>query len=150
VTAETGKQRTEPERIREAQRATRCKHVKYNGEVCGCPALRGRDFCHYHQDAHDPQQVAVPFVEDAAALQVAIMRVLRAIETDAIEYKKATAELYALQLASNNVSRLRDEIPVEPDPDRESAFDYFMRILDPPVGKRADVIRELHRLLALL
>ena len=139
----------EPDRIEAAQRAPRCAHIKYNGEACGCPALREKDFCRFHVDT-ESNTLAAPFVEDAAALQVAIMRIFRALEIDMIDTKRATAMLYALQIASSNLNRLRDELPIDPAAQQHSMFVRLMSILDPPPEKGALVAQQLQAILRLL
>lgn len=135
---------TESERIDAAQLSRRCAHIKYNGERCGCPALSQKEFCHFHFDA-ESQQLHAPLLEDAAALQIAIMRVIRAIEMEMIDNKKAYAMLYALQLASSNLNRLRQEIPVEEN-DREDLVMRLLRLIDPPPERHGYVCQDLIRL----
>jgi hypothetical protein len=141
---------TESERIQEAQRAARCQYLKYNGEGCGCPALKGKSFCRFHDEDAEYGDVGIPFINDAAALQLAIMRVLRSIELGRLDNKKATAELYALQLAANNLRLLREEMPADPAEAGRSLTERLMRILDPPIEKYALVHQEVRNIVGLL
>jgi hypothetical protein len=135
----------EPERIEAAQRARRCAHIKYNGQACGCPALRDKDFCRFHADA-ESSALSSPFIEDAAALQVAIMRIFRALEVDMIDIRRATAMLYALQIASANLPRLTEEMPLDRAAGHESMVVRLMAILQPSVEKGPYVFQELDKI----
>src|SRR5438270_10445306 len=99
----------------------RCSHKHINGLRCGSPAMRGKLYCHFHKNfrprprrrtgarpvgtiqqatiQHPTIQhpIALPPLEDAAAVQVSLMRVLEGITTDAITERKAGLMLYALQ-----------------------------------------------------
>jgi hypothetical protein len=95
-----------------------CEYIKPNGEFCGSPALRGRDYCHWHltfvarrlraekQEATaDRTPLELPPFEDANSIQLSIMMVVDAILHDRIGPKKGNQLLYALQLASNNLKQ---------------------------------------------
>jgi hypothetical protein len=88
----------------------RCQHILLSGETCGQPALHGRTVCRFHRAvARRPADFVLPVVEDAASLQLALNRVLRALADDLLTYKKASLLLYGLQIAASNFKRLRDE-----------------------------------------
>ena len=104
----------------------RCQHIKTNGTQCGSPALRGEPFCHFHQEWR-PRQVQVytvgynppaafhlPLLEDAGAIQLALTQVTELLLSDAIKPKIASLVLYALQIASSNLKRLKEERPKRP------------------------------------
>ena len=102
-----------------------CEHIKANGEFCGSPALRGRNYCYFHlthigrkmraerararavarsiDAANVPLEL--PLLEDANAVQLAIMQVVDAIAQNRIDSKRAGLLLYALQTASVNLDR---------------------------------------------
>ena len=61
------------ERLKEANGAKRCEHLKINGKTCGSPAVRGQVYCHYHGQAYAPL-LEVPVIEDQRSLQVAYTR----------------------------------------------------------------------------
>src|SRR6516225_5996530 len=80
--------------------APRCQHVHYSGKPCKAPARRGRNYCIFHPAANlDPGGCVLPMIEDLHSYQLAVIRIARALADDAITPKKATALLYALQLA---------------------------------------------------
>ncbi len=102
-----------------------CEHVKTNGEFCGSPALRGRNYCYFHLSYHGSRLRAerehtralanggdtavvpleLPPLEDAASIQMALMQVIDAILHNRIDSKRAGLVLYALQTASSNLAR---------------------------------------------
>ncbi len=89
----------------------RCRHTLLSGQTCGQPALSGRDLCRFHQAvAPSRREFILPIVEDAASLQLALNRVMRALADDLLSYKKAALLLYALQIAASNFKRLREEM----------------------------------------
>jgi hypothetical protein len=69
-----------------------CDYLKPNGSFCGSPALRGRDYCHWHltcvarrlraekQEAtQDRTPLVLPPLEDANSIQLAVMMVMDAM-----------------------------------------------------------------------
>ena len=100
-------------RTQAALAAPRCRHLKVSGARCGSPALRGRDYCHFHQQYRDCHALDLPFIEDAHSIQLAIMQVLRALSTGLAGYKDAALMLYGLQTASANLRLMREEAALE-------------------------------------
>ncbi|HZR33532.1 MAG TPA: hypothetical protein VFA76_16935 [Terriglobales bacterium] len=107
----------------------RCSHKHINGLRCGSPAMRGKLYCHFHQSFRQrPRRrtsarpvgtiqhpiiqhpIALPPLEDAAAVQVSLMRVLEAITTDALTERKAGLMLYALQTAAHNLKQIQPDV----------------------------------------
>ncbi len=86
-----------------------CNHLKSNGIYCASPALRGQAHCYFHANWHrnyvngKPAPFALPLLEDANAIQLAIQRVIRAILTGELDNKRAGLILFALQTASANL-----------------------------------------------
>ena len=93
----------------------RCQHIKVNGVQCGSPALKKGHFCYFHYQWHGagrpPKETGnsfaldFPVLEDANALQVALMRVMDSIVTGEIDRKRSALLLYALQTAAINLPR---------------------------------------------
>jgi len=101
-----------------------CDHVKANGEFCGSPALRGRNYCYFHlthigrrlraqraqAKAGKPTpesnivELQLPPLEDANSIQVALMQVIDALLHNRLDSKRAGLVLYALQTAAHNLS----------------------------------------------
>ncbi len=89
----------------------RCQHIRVNGTQCGSPALRTKRFCYFHSRHQlKPTRDSLfdfPVLEDANAIQIALMQVIRAIADNKIESKRAGLLLYALQTASYNLKRTK-------------------------------------------
>jgi hypothetical protein len=94
----------------------RCQHVKVNGVQCGSPALRRRQRCYFHDRMTDGKNRFVAassvkprplfsmcLLEDANAVQVALMQVLTMLGSGQIDPKTAGLMLYGLQTASCNL-----------------------------------------------
>jgi hypothetical protein len=95
-----------------------CEYIKPNGEFCGSPAVRGRDYCYWHltcvarrlraekqQATADNTPLELPPLEDANSIQVAIMTVIDAMLRNRIGPRMSGRLLYALQLASSNLKQ---------------------------------------------
>ena len=99
----------------------RCTHIKTNGTQCGSPALRGRRFCFFHKNWHGQRiqlnaqpapldhNFTLPVLEDANAIQVALMQVMHLLLSGQIEHKTAGLLLYALQTAAANLRETKFE-----------------------------------------
>jgi hypothetical protein len=91
--------------LERADTAPRCEKVREDGTVCGCPKMRGYRYCYAHERMlqTQSQKLQLPALEDANAVQMAIMRVQKALIDDEISEKKAGLLLYSLQMASSNL-----------------------------------------------
>ncbi len=105
-----------------------CQHIKINGSRCQVQAMQGRSFCHFHDEAEKRRRASariarrlanrtrrtinIPILEDANAVQVALMETMHALIDQRLDRKDAGLLLYALQTASANVKSLQlDEAP---------------------------------------
>ena len=91
-----------------------CTHIKVTGVRCGSPALRGEQFCYFHQNAHRgvrrPKQSRlhpIALIEDEESIQYALMEVINALMRNTIDLKRATLILRALHIAVKNASRVK-------------------------------------------
>ena len=102
----------------------RCQHIKMNGIQCGSPALNRRRQCFFHERAReqhnriikDPfkqSRFVLPLLEDANAVQMALMQVMQLLAWGQMDHKMAGLLLYGLQTASANLSYVDFE-PEEP------------------------------------
>ncbi len=138
-----------------------CEHVKSNGHFCGSPALRGRNYCFFHlthigrqlraeQHAANPNQnpLALPLLEDAASIQLALMQVTDALLRGTLDPKRAGLVLYALQTASSNLRHMaKESVDSANDPicnqydafeqDYELDDDTVLRVLRNPVRRKS-------------
>jgi hypothetical protein len=91
-----------------------------NGTQCGCPALRRRRLCFFHVRCQDQRKrivsdqfrqarFVVPVLEDANAVQMALMQIMQLLASGQMEHKTAALMLYALQTASSNLRNTRFE-----------------------------------------
>ena len=98
----------------------RCQHVKMNGTQCGCTALRRRRLCFFHVRCQDQRKriasdqfkqarFVMPILEDANAVQMALMQIMQLLGSGQMEHKTAALMLYALQTASCNLRNTRFE-----------------------------------------
>lgn len=93
---------------RAAHQAPRCRHIKANGEPCRAAANRGQDLCCFHQNAQMPAKPErLPVLEDANAIQVALMIVMDGLYRYHIPHKTAALLLYGLQIAAANLRHLQ-------------------------------------------
>lgn len=108
----------------EAKAPKQCEHVRANGEFCGSPALRGRNYCFFHltqlgrrlraeraravaSQLDQPESVLLelPVLEDANSIQIALMQVIDAVLNKRLDAKSGGVVLYGLQTASSNLRR---------------------------------------------
>jgi len=94
----------DPEHVAPLHEAPRCQHIRMNGRRCGSPALRGENYCYFHDSVENPSgSYSLPFPEDATSLQYGVMMVIRMLISGHVEIKRCWALLYSLQIASANL-----------------------------------------------
>src|SRR6202163_3738041 len=91
-----------------------CTHIKVTGVRCGSPALRGEQFCYFHQRmvrgvATPPKARLHPIaqIESEEAIQASLMEVINALARNSIDLKRAELLLRALHIAVRNARRVR-------------------------------------------
>jgi hypothetical protein len=91
-----------------------CTHIRVTGVRCNSPALRGEQFCYFHQNAHrgvrrPPQSRLHPIamIEDEESIQYALMEVINALMRNTIDVKRATLIIRALHIAVKNAARVK-------------------------------------------
>ena len=94
-----------------------CTHVKVNGVQCGSPALRGEQFCYFHQRMFrgvptppGSRLHPVALLESDEAIQASIMEVVNALARNTIDLRRADLILKALWIAVKNSRRSRFDI----------------------------------------
>jgi hypothetical protein len=93
-----------------------CSHIMVTGIPCQSPALRGEQFCYFHQRML--QGVALPrkrlnhiaLLENEEAIQVSIMEVVNGLMSGSIDLKRGELVLRALNAAVRNSRRVRFNI----------------------------------------
>lgn len=101
----------------ESKACPECRHIYPSGARCHAPALRGKPLCYYHSrnrtlvdhNRYRQRSVALPPLEDRAGIQIAINEVVAAITAQKISDRTAGRLLYAIQLASQNLTRAKEE-----------------------------------------
>jgi hypothetical protein len=109
-----------------------CTHIKVTGVRCGSPALRGEQFCYFHQRmmrgvATPPNARLHPIalIENEEAIQASLMEVINALARNTIDLHRAQLILRALTIAVRNARRVRfslneddmvREVPTYPAP----------------------------------
>ena len=91
-----------------------CAHIKVTGVRCGSPALRGEQFCYFHQRMirgvkTPPASRLHPMalIEDEESIQASLMEVINALVRNHIDTKRAELILRALNTAVRNARRVR-------------------------------------------
>jgi len=126
--------------MQEAHEAPRCQHIRMNGRRCGSPALRGENYCYFHDSVENPSgSYSLPFPEDATSLQYGVMMVIRMLISGHVEIKRCWALLYSLQIASANLRTFAAERPSAKSFLRERQPASFR----PPAVRRAAAILTL-------
>jgi len=88
---------------------TSCTHIKVSGVRCGSPALRGEQFCYFHQQAHRGVR-RPPFarlhpmaiLEDPESIQASLMEVINGLVRNTLDVKRAELIIRALHIGAKN------------------------------------------------
>ncbi|MFP5206707.1 MAG: hypothetical protein ACLGSH_15235 [Acidobacteriota bacterium] len=99
-----------------------CRHILPSGCRCKSPALRGRTLCFYHARASNlvevnrprKHSVALPPLEDRAAIQMSISEVVAALAAGKLSRREAGTYLYAIDLAGRTLTRIEQLPPPDP------------------------------------
>ena len=90
-----------------------CTHIKVTGVRCGSPALRGEQFCYFHQrmlrTVKGPPATRVhhaALLEDEESIQASLIEIVNALLRGTIELKRAELILRALNTAARNIRRV--------------------------------------------
>jgi hypothetical protein len=96
-----------------------CRHIRTSGGRCRAAAVHNHNFCFYHLTQRQSTPAAAPLelppLEDRAAIQIAISRVLAALAAGLLDRRDAGLFLYGIQIAASNFGKRSDQI--EPDVD---------------------------------
>ncbi len=93
-----------------------CTHIKVTGVRCGSPALRGEQFCYFHQrmirgvkTPPGSRLHPIALIENEEAIQASLMEVINALARNTIDLRRADLILKALYIAVKNSRRARFE-----------------------------------------
>ncbi len=114
-----------------------CQHIKVTGVPCRGPAMRGEQFCYFHQrmlrGVKTPPNARlhpIALIEDEESIQASLMEVINALARNHIDLRRASLILKALNIAVRNSTRARlhayrhemvREVPDYPAPPKPAA-----------------------------
>ena len=117
-----------------------CTHIKVTGARCDSPALRGEQFCYFHQHAHRgvrrPSRSRlhpIALIESEEAIQASLMEVINGLLRNTIDVKRAELILRALHIAVKNARHVRFDSEVYPKVREVPEY------ADPPSGSLASL-----------
>src|SRR5215472_9963176 len=91
-----------------------CTHIKVTGARCDSPALRGEQFCYFHQHAHRgvrrparSRLHPIALIESEEAIQASLMEVINGLLRNTLDVKRAELILRALHIAVKNARRTK-------------------------------------------
>ncbi|MDR3774593.1 MAG: hypothetical protein P4L26_14665 [Terracidiphilus sp.] len=98
-----------------------CRHILPSGHKCTALALRGKYYCYFHTRLHalaakpapaPDEPLKLPVLEDRSAILVALSQIFNALGDSRLKPRRAGLYLYGLQIATQNVERQHDVIPM--------------------------------------
>jgi hypothetical protein len=100
---------TDSAKLRQAREAARCEHLHADGRQCGSPRMRGEKLCYKHDRMEEARAVKLDLglMEDAESIQLAIMKLQRAVIDGLIDDKQSGRLAYLIQLAAWNVIHMQ-------------------------------------------
>jgi hypothetical protein len=99
--------------LRRARQAARCEHRHADGKRCGSPRMRGKKLCYKHDRMEEARatKLDLGLMEDAESIQLAIMRLQRAVIDGLIDDRQSGRLAYLIQLAAWNATHTRSAGP---------------------------------------
>ena len=98
-----------------------CTHIKVTGVRCQAPALRGEQFCYFHQHAHrgvrrpaHSRLHPIALIESEEAIQASLMEVINGLIRNTLDVKRAELIIRALHIAVKNARNTRFDSNVYP------------------------------------
>lgn len=128
------------ERTTKSMPAKSCTHIKVTGVRCGSPAMRGEQFCYFHQrmlrTVRGPASRVhhAALLEDNESIQASLVETVNALLRGSIDLKRAELVLRALNTAVRNIrnvhfgldpERMVREIPDYPTPPLEEVDEQY-------------------------
>ncbi|WP_035356207.1 hypothetical protein [Edaphobacter aggregans] len=124
-------------------RKHQCRHTMPEGTRCGSPAMTGERYCYYHHATRKPVADArqrrarrnsfdMPSPNSRAEIQDSIGRIISHVAGNDIDLRRAGLLLYALQLASTNLTEhqrhhktAKPNLSTDPEPARKLEHPHY-------------------------
>src|SRR3569623_629577 len=93
-----------------------CRHIKDDGQRCHAAALSGKPYCFFHMKLdrmHKRDTPHIPPIEDSTSILLAIGQVIRALNYETMDCKRAGLILYGLQIAASVAKQREHAEPAE-------------------------------------
>ena len=93
-----------------------CRHIKNDGQRCRAAALKGKPYCFFHMKfdrIYKRDRIEMPPIEDSTSVLLAIGQVIRALNYETMDCKRAGLMLYGLQIAATVTARKEQTDPAE-------------------------------------
>jgi len=93
-----------------------CRHIKDDGQRCHAAALSGKPYCFFHMKfdrMHKRDTPQIPPLEDSTSILLAIGQVIRALNYETMDCKRAGLMLYGLQIAASVAKQREHAEPAE-------------------------------------
>ena len=126
-----------------------CRHVKEDGTLCGCPALRDRQYCYFHLthrgrrlrralalSRNEPYQLLSPPLENLDSMRVALSEVVQALSSGQLNHRSAGLMLYAIQQAATISLRMAQIEASLQDTQEKASSDDTTRLQEDPEFER--------------
>jgi hypothetical protein len=117
--------------LHRADEAPRCGWMREDGTACKSPRMRKDIYCYAHCQMRQAraENLWLPALTDANAIQMAVMLVQRALIDDEISEKKAGLLLYSIQIAAANVDKTTfgesdEEMVTDMEPEDEAMITH--------------------------
>jgi hypothetical protein len=131
----------------------RCTHIQITGHRCGSPALKQEYFCYFHtrmikgvQTRVDSQIHPIALIENAEAIQAAIMHTIDAVLKGTMDNKRSNIVLKALYIAVRNSRNvyfhLRQDEMVRQVPNYAQQYLIEHPELDSPAPDQANPVQK--------
>lgn len=133
-----------------ADEAPRCGWMREDGTACKSPRMRKDIYCYAHCQMRQAraENLWLPALTDANAIQMAVMLVQRALIDDEISEKKAGLLLYSIQIAAANVDKTTfgesdEEMVTDMEPEDEAMITHNEQM---EKRKRIEKVKNLPRI----
>jgi hypothetical protein len=93
-----------------------CRHIKDDGLRCHAAAMNGKPYCFFHMKIdrlYKRQAPEIPPLEDSTSVLLAIGQVVRGLNNETIDCRRAGLMLYGLQIAATVTARRKEVNPAD-------------------------------------